>query len=198
MRVGFVRAGWNARQNLELGHLGIADVDFLDRHDQPAAVGQLDGHDAALAVDLPSGVFQLAEQPGRNGRLHLRGQDALAPTPPPESIPDRAHVAASFQEAVVDSLVAPSLAAAAELGLERVLVAYHRFDAAQLRDEEAEAVSDHNAQQDPCAAIRPEDDDLLRSLTGAIPSKVLITSRLVPQILINRASQPIPGVLRKR
>lgn len=53
---------------------------------------------------------------------HLRGQDALAPTPPPETIPDRAHVAASFQEAVVDSLVAPSLAAATELGLERVLV----------------------------------------------------------------------------
>jgi len=49
---------------------------------------------------------------------HLRGQDALAP----EAIPDRADVAAAFQEAVVDSLVGPSLAAARELGLERVLV----------------------------------------------------------------------------
>jgi N6-L-threonylcarbamoyladenine synthase len=39
---------------------------------------------------------------------HLRGQDALAPTPPPEAIPDRADVAASFEEAVVDSLVAPT------------------------------------------------------------------------------------------
>jgi len=53
---------------------------------------------------------------------HLRGQDALAPTPPPEGIADAAHVAASFQEAVVDSLVGPTLAAARELALERVLV----------------------------------------------------------------------------
>jgi N6-L-threonylcarbamoyladenine synthase len=53
---------------------------------------------------------------------HLRGQDALASTPEPEAIEDRAHVAAAFQEAVVDSLVGPTLAAARELGLERVLV----------------------------------------------------------------------------
>lgn len=53
---------------------------------------------------------------------HLRGQDALAPTPEPEDIPDRADVAASFQEAVVDSLVRPTVKAARELGLERVLV----------------------------------------------------------------------------
>jgi N6-L-threonylcarbamoyladenine synthase len=53
---------------------------------------------------------------------HLRGQNALAPTPAPEDIPDRADVAASFQEAVVDSLVAPTVAAALGLGLEHVLV----------------------------------------------------------------------------
>jgi N6-L-threonylcarbamoyladenine synthase len=53
---------------------------------------------------------------------HLRGQDALAPTPAPEDIPDRANVAAAFQEAVVDSLVAPTVQAARELGLETVLV----------------------------------------------------------------------------
>ena len=54
---------------------------------------------------------------------HLRGGDALAPTPPPESIPDRADVAASFQEAVVDGLTRTTLAAARELGVDQILVA---------------------------------------------------------------------------
>ena len=80
-------------------------------------------------------------------------------------------------------------------GLERVLVAYHRFDAAQLVDEEA-GRTDEIAHRDPCAAIRPEDDDLLRALAGALPSKLILTSRLVPRVLLNSSSQPIPGVLR--
>jgi hypothetical protein len=81
-------------------------------------------------------------------------------------------------------------------GLERVLVAYHRYDAAQVADEEANQPTDQIAQRDPCAAIRPEDDDLLRALAAATPSKLLITSRLVPRVLLNSASQAIPGVLR--
>lgn len=80
-------------------------------------------------------------------------------------------------------------------GLERVLVAYHRIDAAQLRDEEA-GKTDEIAQRDVCAAIRPEDDELLRSLAAAAPSKLLLTSRLIPRVLLNKASQPIPGVQR--
>jgi hypothetical protein len=82
-------------------------------------------------------------------------------------------------------------------GLERVLVAYNRIDAAQLRDEEA-GQTDVIAQRDPCAAIRPEDDELLRLLAIAVPSKLLLTSRLFPRVLLNSASQPIPGVLRER
>ena len=82
-------------------------------------------------------------------------------------------------------------------GLERVLVAYHRFDAAQLADEEAGA-ADQIAQRDPCSAIRPEDDDLLRALAAAAPSKLLLTSRLIPRVLLNFSSQPIPGVLHER
>jgi 3',5'-cyclic AMP phosphodiesterase CpdA len=82
-------------------------------------------------------------------------------------------------------------------GLERVLVAYHRFDAAQVQDDEA-GTTDQIAHRDPCAAINPEDDDLLRALTGAQPSKILLTSRLVPRALLNRSSQPIPGVLHER
>lgn len=82
-------------------------------------------------------------------------------------------------------------------GLERVLVAYHRFDAAQVADEEA-GTTDQIARRDPCAAIRPEDDDLLRALAIAAPSKFLLTSRLIPSVLLNPASQPIPGVLHER
>jgi hypothetical protein len=82
-------------------------------------------------------------------------------------------------------------------GLERVLVAYNRLDAAELRDEEANRPADQIAQRDPCAAIHPEDDDLLRSLAAAAPSKLLITSRLVPRVLLNPAQQAIPGVRRE-
>jgi hypothetical protein len=82
-------------------------------------------------------------------------------------------------------------------GLERVLVAYHRHDAAQLADEQAGS-TDEIARRDPCHAIRPLDDDLLRQLAAAGPSKILITSRLVPRGLLNAASQPVPGVLYER
>lgn len=81
-------------------------------------------------------------------------------------------------------------------GLERILVSYHRFDAAQVRDEEV-GTSDKIAHRDPCAAINPEDDDLLRALAGASPSKLLLTTRLIPRVLLNKSNQPIPGVLRE-
>lgn len=54
---------------------------------------------------------------------HLRGQDALAPTPAPEAILDRADVAASFEQTVVDVLVEETLRAAEGEGLDTVLVA---------------------------------------------------------------------------
>ncbi len=81
-------------------------------------------------------------------------------------------------------------------GLERVLVAYHRFDAAQIADEKVDISKDQIADRDPCSAIRPEDDDLLRMLAAAAPSKLLITTRLTPRILLNPAGQGIQGVLR--
>jgi hypothetical protein len=82
-------------------------------------------------------------------------------------------------------------------GLERILVAYHRYDAAQVADEKA-GRSDQIGHRDPAAAIRPEDDDLLRGLAVASPSKILITSRLVPRALLNPAGQPVPGVQWER
>jgi hypothetical protein len=78
-------------------------------------------------------------------------------------------------------------------GLERVLVAYHRYDAAQLADDQA-GRTDEIAHRDPSAAIRPADDELLRRLAGAVPSKILVTSRLAPRVLLNQAGQPLPGV----
>ncbi|MFI6094581.1 DUF4062 domain-containing protein [Lentzea sp. NPDC051213] len=82
-------------------------------------------------------------------------------------------------------------------GLERVLVAYHRYNAAQLLDEDAGS-ADEISDRHPCATIRPEDEDLLRRLAAAAPSKILISSRLVPRVLLNQASQAIPGVLHQR
>jgi hypothetical protein len=81
-------------------------------------------------------------------------------------------------------------------GLERILVAYHRHDAAQLRDEEADTAADQIGKRDPCAAIRPEDDELLRRLAAAAPSKVLVTSRLTPLALV-RSGVRVPGVRRE-
>lgn len=81
-------------------------------------------------------------------------------------------------------------------GLERMLVHYHRIDAGELADEATNQPTDQIAQRDPCTAIRPEDDDLLRALAVVSPSKLLFTTRLVPRVLLNQASQPIPGVLR--
>ncbi|HEV7893609.1 MAG TPA: DUF4062 domain-containing protein [Pyrinomonadaceae bacterium] len=81
-------------------------------------------------------------------------------------------------------------------GLERVLVAYHRFDAAQVADEDVDKAKDQIARRDPCDAIRPEDDDLLRTLSAAAPSKLLVTTRLTPRVLLNSSGLGIQGVLR--
>ncbi len=72
---------------------------------------------------------------------HLRGQDALAPTPPPEKIERRADVAASFQEAAVDVLVEQTLAAAEALEVESVLVAGGVACNARLRERMTEAAA---------------------------------------------------------
>lgn len=53
---------------------------------------------------------------------HLRGGDALMPTPEPSEISDRENVAASFEQAVVDALVTETLRAAAQRGFAQVLV----------------------------------------------------------------------------
>jgi len=79
-------------------------------------------------------------------------------------------------------------------GLERVLVSYHRYDASQIKDNMAGS-SDIIAHRNLCESINPEDDDLLRRLVSVHPSKILITSRLIPHTLLNQSNQNIPGVL---
>lgn len=81
-------------------------------------------------------------------------------------------------------------------GLERLLVHYHDIASAERPDEDADAPSDRVLQRDPCATIRDEDGDLLRALAACVPSKILVSSRLVPRVLLNPAGQPIPGVRR--
>lgn len=81
-------------------------------------------------------------------------------------------------------------------GLERVLVAYHRIDAAEVPDEEVNSPTDKIANRNPCDAIRDEDNDLLRALAAAAPSKLLVSSRLTPRVLLNPSGQPIPGAKR--
>ncbi|MCB1229491.1 MAG: hypothetical protein KDN19_04455 [Verrucomicrobiae bacterium] len=81
-------------------------------------------------------------------------------------------------------------------GLERILVAYHRIDAAEVPDEEANIPTDKIVNRNPCDAIRDEDDDLLRALAAARPSKLLVSSRLTPRVLLNPSGQTIPGAKR--
>ncbi|MEZ5942864.1 MAG: DUF4062 domain-containing protein [Planctomycetaceae bacterium] len=81
-------------------------------------------------------------------------------------------------------------------GLERVLVAYHRIDAAEVPDEEVNIPTDKIVNRDPCDAIRGEDSELLRSLAAARPSKILVSSRLTPRVLLNPSGQTIAGARR--
>ncbi len=72
-------------------------------------------------------------------------------------------------------------------GLERILTAYHRLDKAQLRDEQ---VSD---EKDMRACIDPKDTEVIFQLAGVSPSKILVSTRLVPRTLEKHGSM-IKGV----
>lgn len=77
-------------------------------------------------------------------------------------------------------------------GLERVLAAYHRSDAAQAQDDDLEGDTGLKDRK-PTDCIRPADDDLLRMLPACEPSKLLITSRLMPHVLCPYGTD-VPGV----
>jgi tetratricopeptide (TPR) repeat protein len=72
-------------------------------------------------------------------------------------------------------------------GFERVLAAYHRIDKAQ--------VSDDGIPLDQRECTNPRDGELLPQLVQCEPSKILISSRLMPKGLEDSAGHsPIPGV----
>lgn len=85
-------------------------------------------------------------------------------------------------------------------GFERALVAYHRWDAAQMRDD---SVDDPNSSEKTASLNKedrdlrdctdPRDADVLLSLVAAKPSKLLISTRLMPSRL-DDAGTPIKGV----
>lgn len=88
-------------------------------------------------------------------------------------------------------------------GLERILLAYHRWDAAQMRDDalddspSPEAKGMGMGNYDPETSFRactdPRDADFLQRLIAAQPSKFLISSRLMPLIFEDQHN-PLPGV----
>jgi len=75
-------------------------------------------------------------------------------------------------------------------GLERLLSAYHRFDPSKLRDEEVEA--------DQRSLIDPHAEDVIRRLAATGPSKILISSRLMPTALEGQFGLRLPGVRHLR
>lgn len=78
-------------------------------------------------------------------------------------------------------------------GVERLLIQYQRLDAHYVDD--ADTGGDVlMGQRDGCAVIRGEDALFLRALSSVSPSKVLVTTRLVPSCMVSPALRPIPGV----
>jgi hypothetical protein len=78
-------------------------------------------------------------------------------------------------------------------GIERILVAYHRLDAAQADDGDVAHDPDSaNRPYEDC--IRPTDSDLLQKLCGAAPSKLVMSSRLMPTALRGIGARPRDGV----
>jgi tetratricopeptide (TPR) repeat protein len=75
-------------------------------------------------------------------------------------------------------------------GFERLLTAYHVLDPSKLRDEDV-ATSKRSL-------IEPQAHEALRALTAAGPSKILISSRLMPDALEGRFGQRITGVSHVR
>ncbi len=102
---------------LGLGYPGGPEIARLAREGRRDAIAfpryrPRDGHPGFSFSGLKTAVL-----------YHVRGQDALRSTPPPEDIVDRADVAASFEEALVDALVTQTIASARTECLETIVVA---------------------------------------------------------------------------
>lgn len=83
-------------------------------------------------------------------------------------------------------------------GLERVLVAYHRLDAASMPDFDADEPNSKRPHVDVRSCTDPRDADFLRLLAVCEPSKVLISTRLMPKALEDSTGNPLVGVTHHR
>ncbi|HUN05631.1 MAG TPA: DUF4062 domain-containing protein [Aggregatilineales bacterium] len=79
-------------------------------------------------------------------------------------------------------------------GLERILVAYHRWNAAQMRDDTVEAAESIIKDRDIRACTNPKDEEVLKALLACAPSQFLISSRLLPLALEDRTDNLSIGV----
>ncbi len=79
-------------------------------------------------------------------------------------------------------------------GLERSLVAYHRWNAAQMRDDTVEEAESIIKDRDIRACTDPKDDEVLRGLLSCDKTRVLISSRLLPLALEDRTGNLSKGV----
>jgi len=114
----------------------------------------------------------------RHALAYITGQD-------PESFGQESSHYERCQELLVELKRKPYLLVLD--GFERVLTAYHRWDKAQQRDDKIEA--------DLRECVEPRDGELLQQLLHCAPSRMILSTRLFPSILENRASsKPIPGV----
>ncbi|MBI5958048.1 MAG: DUF4062 domain-containing protein [Chloroflexi bacterium] len=71
-------------------------------------------------------------------------------------------------------------------GIERVLVAYHRLDAPHITDEQVK--------ENLRGCTDPRHSQFLQKLIACAPTKILISTRLIPADLENKAGQLLPGV----
>lgn len=79
-------------------------------------------------------------------------------------------------------------------GFERLLVAYHRFDPSKVTDDDVDA--DHR--ENKHSIVDPLGYDFVRRLATASPSKILITTRMLPDALEGPSGNLVPGVVRRR
>jgi len=75
-------------------------------------------------------------------------------------------------------------------GFERLLNAYHRFEASVLLDTEVEKLDLIHGR----AMIEPAAHDFVRQLVSVRCSRILLTSRLMPDALVGYGDMPLPGV----
>lgn len=142
-------------------------------------------HAEALIPDLAGRVWWSFYERGTSMKTFLRHALAYVTRQDPEALVNL-DTYDSSQQLLAELKRRPYLLVLD--GFERVLTAYHRMDKAQLPDDQVPA--------DKRECTNPKDGDVLRQLVHCGPSKLLVSTRLMPKPLEDRHThQPIPGVL---